>query len=231
MSCIEIKIDNCSVPDVNSRGPDFKCIQCDVGFYVNSTFTCTAVPSQIEYCGIYESESTCQLCFNNYVLVSNKKKCILSNTIENFIDKNCLNSYISPEPICNLCDVGYYFEVPNDKLLLNPQNDQIATRASTGLLSPGSGREVFAKVGLLQDQLEEQLSNKCVACPNNQEGACIMCYPKNPSFCMMCNSGYTHDSDGTCTLTEPKPPVEEPELARVLSAVFALAFILMMINE
>ena len=171
-----------------------------MGFYVNEDFTCTAVPSQIEYCGIYDTSNTCKLCFNNYVLVSNKKKCVLSTSIEDYIDKNCLNSFISPEPICNLCQQGYYFQVPTEKLLIKSTDTQIANR-----VLESNGNEPLAKVGLVIDELNDQIANPCVACPNINEG-CTMCYPKNPSFCLLCQEGYTHDSDGTCTLTEPLPP-------------------------
>jgi hypothetical protein len=228
LSCIEIKIDNCNIPDVNSKGPNFKCSQCDVGFYVNSDFTCTAVPSQIEYCGIYESESTCQLCFNNYVLVSNKKKCVLSNTIENFIDNNCLNSYISPEPICNVCNFGYYFEVPTEKLLIDSSTDTIASKTTPNRTFASQGRQAYAKVGLLQDELENQLNNKCISCPDNSDNSCAICYPKNPSFCVLCNTGYTHESDGTCTLTDPLPPPPEEESVQILNTFRVLIWSIML---
>jgi hypothetical protein len=202
-------------------------VQCDVGFYVNDSFTCTAVPSQIEYCGIYATENTCELCFNNYVLVSNKKKCILSNTIENYIDTNCLNSFISPEPICNICKLGYYFQVPEENLLYVPPDLQKSETAR--ILGASEGNEKLGKAALLTDQLKTQISNQCVLCPNSGEGGCAICYPKNPEFCSMCMSGYTHNSDGTCELTEPKPappPTIGVDVLRVWGMFIALALVL-----
>ena len=122
----------------------------------------------------------------------------MSNTIEDYIDRNCLNSFISPEPICNVCQLGFYFQVPEDKMLISPKSEERVLAAD--------GNSARAKTALLKNELEGQTDNQCVACPNSGEGGCAVCYPKNPEFCSMCSSGYTHDSNGTCELTEPKPP-------------------------
>lgn len=204
LSCIEISIANCSAPDYDSIGPNFKCKQCNVGFYLNTTSGCTAVPEQIEYCGIYDTSETCALCFNNYVLLSNRKKCVLSTSIENYIDQNCLNSFFVSEMVCNVCMPGYYFEIDdNVKLNVKTETSVQTTDASARVL----GSVPSSKVGLLIDEFESSIKKGCVQCPV-KEGikSCALCYPKNPDFCVLCNMGFTHDSDGTCSATDPTPP-------------------------
>ena len=53
-----------------------------------------------------------------------------------------------------------------------------------------------------------------------------MCYPKNPSFCLMCKAGYTHDSDGICNLTEPLPPPEPPSSIYLIKVYQFISFII-----
>ena len=236
LSCIEIDIKNCAIPDVGSKGPNFKCKQCNVGFYVNADFKCTAVPEQIEYCGIYETSHTCALCFNNYVLLSNKKKCVLSNEIQTYIDSNCLNSFISPDPICNLCMPGYYFEVDPKDLLTNTTNETVSsggedsdsdtdtdTNADTNADTDTDTtvQSKLAKVGLLLDDTEKTNKN-CVPCPNNE--GCAQCYPKNPSFCLICKPGYTHNSNGTCLETDP-----EDDPGPIITSAFIFSIELMFV--
>lgn len=229
LSCIEILIDNCAVPDENSIGPNFKCLQCNVSFYVNEQFTCTAVPEQIEFCGIYETADTCALCFNNYVLVSNKKKCVLSTEIEKFIDINCLNSFISASPICNLCTFGFYFEVDADALLIDDSSSTLSSSKLDSSSLPVHESSVFSKVGLLKDEFENESNRKCVPCPQ-ADNSCALCYPKNPKFCMICAPSYTHDSEGFCTKTFPDDETDDSnQFAGILNIRTILLLIIVII--
>ena len=155
-------------------------------------------------------------------MLSNRKKCVLSNEIENLIDKNCLNSFITEKPLCNICDPGFYFEVDPSAILIT---------IPTGLTA-SSGLENISFSTKLKKTTESNLSKNCVACPNNQNNSCILCYPKNPSFCLMCSSGFTHSSDGKCAETNPTTSGPSgPTSVKIFSALSLISLIILFVTE
>lgn len=95
---------------------------------------------------------------------------------------------------------GYYFAI-EEGVKLNTDSQLGSSKADTGENNVQSVPS--NKSGLLIDEFENSIKKGCVQCPIvNGIKSCALCYPKNPEFCLLCNSGFTHDSDGKCTQTE-----------------------------
>ena len=154
-NCVQISIANCLTPDEKSQGPKFKCKVCVTSFYLTEDFACSAVLNQIDNCAIYNNATTCSLCFNGYVLTQDMKSCSNDAHVLSQVDSNCLNSYVLPSPVCNMCSernifslnasTGNYSCVPCDNSLVkgcsvcNPSNTTVCLSCSPGYFQKTDG--------------------------------------------------------------------------------------------
>jgi hypothetical protein len=112
--CAEMRIDDCLEPDLESKGPDFKCSVCQTSFYLDGNGKCSAVSTNIPNCYLYESATKCSRCFPGLALGPLKTECVKVEFVERNIDPYCQFSVITEETVCNACAVGYSMRTSSD---------------------------------------------------------------------------------------------------------------------
>jgi hypothetical protein len=113
-NCVSINIPNCMTPDNTTLSPNFQCKVCQTSFFLNSNGGCTAVPTNIPFCYLYSSATTCSTCFSGYVLTPLKTSCVINTYLRNVLDPNCQYSVLLSSPICNACKPGFTLQMGSD---------------------------------------------------------------------------------------------------------------------
>lgn len=152
-NCVAISIPNCLTPDNSTLSPNFKCLVCQTSFYLNANGGCTAVPSNIPYCYLYSSATTCSTCFTGYVLSPLNTSCVINTYLRGVMDPNCQFAVLLNNPVCNACRPGYTMQSnPNGTvscvqcdpsnpfcLVCDPKNTSSCLACAAGYTQSASG--------------------------------------------------------------------------------------------
>jgi hypothetical protein len=106
LSCVPITDTNCI--RFNIMHP-FLCFVCKPDYYPANS-VCTLVRVAINFCSVYDSDSTCSVCNSGYVLTVNKTACIRTTTVLALFDTQCSLMAVMSTPVCTKCAPGYYFQ-------------------------------------------------------------------------------------------------------------------------
>lgn len=106
LNCVAGNIANCV--EYEAKEPP-RCNVCQKNFYPDELGQCIAVTTPIEYCLVYDTNSTCVRCDSNTALNANKTACLTQTQTFHAIDYNCDDSAETAKPVCSVCTAGYYF--------------------------------------------------------------------------------------------------------------------------
>ena len=102
-SCLPVNISGCVTSSNN------KCVLCDSNSKPSSDGSSCGLLSSIKTnCSGYNSDEKCIRCVTPYILDPESGACLIEESMEKFLDPNCLNFRLSPE--CNTCKAGFYFD-------------------------------------------------------------------------------------------------------------------------
>jgi hypothetical protein len=101
-SCLAVNISNCRENKLD------KCALCDPTFKPNADGTiCTSVVNSKPNCSGYDYLENCIQCETPYIFNPELGTCLIEESMEKFLDPNCLHFRLSPK--CNACKEGFYF--------------------------------------------------------------------------------------------------------------------------
>lgn len=103
------KVDNSNCIVSSSYFP-FSCEECAENYFPKKG-KCEKLLRKIPGCERYSSEFTCKVCDDKTILTPNKKQCIDESSLPLQRDPNCQNFVMTSEPICKLCETGYFLDV------------------------------------------------------------------------------------------------------------------------
>ena len=105
---------------------------------------------------------------------------------------NC--KYYSGKTLCKQCREGFYLDHENKRCLINPSYDENCAEFEYSTECAVCDFGYYMKDG------------ECEAC--GTDGSCAFCDPGNPSRCLMCRFGYTHDGNNCAETSEGSGEVE-----------------------
>ena len=106
ISCIQLVVPNCELPDEKSMGPTFKCLKCSKNYHLTGDKQCSEILNKINFCDYYDKDKKCSTCTVGYILSDSKEKCIALNFLDDYKDKNC-NIYHHSYG-CSACEQGFF---------------------------------------------------------------------------------------------------------------------------
>lgn len=151
ISCVPLIVANCDVPDSNTLGPNFGCLQCSTSYYY-SAGQCLQVQSTIPNCKYYINGTNCLSCYGIYIVSFDQLSCTNSQYLTAFADPNCSASYLNLT--CQLCTLGFYLQkgiciaCPTNStvcLQCNPYNLSSCLLCQYGYYQVENGSCIFTK--------------------------------------------------------------------------------------
>jgi hypothetical protein len=106
LDCVQISLQNCVKFELEEP---YECVQCEPLFYPNSEGVCEAVATEIKNCLSYSDKDRCEKCQRGSALSQDKQNCIFTPEVVAVLDRNCIDSAIPENPVCNTCNLGYRF--------------------------------------------------------------------------------------------------------------------------
>jgi hypothetical protein len=103
--CKSSPIPNCTKAKYDFITQKIICLECEAGYFINEQSTCARSSVIISNCLLYERDSYCKLCDNNYTLSNTGKICFFNNGPDS---EFCLKSKYLSNLKCEMCNYGYY---------------------------------------------------------------------------------------------------------------------------
>ena len=155
VDCVAGTITNCVAYDI--KEPQ-RCLTCSGNFFTTGA-SCQPTTVTIKNCVVYDSESTCSQCAPGTALSLDQKTCSTNVFTYRSIDPFCTSSFITAEPICSVCDAGFYLYKDPNVSSAKPKCVSCSTANEGCLLCNG------------------EKDNACLACKPgfymNKSGVCI----------------------------------------------------------
>ena len=170
--CIAFAISNCDV-----LGFADICDQCKIGYFF---FTKECEILNVSDCKIFLTANICSECIDGFYLASGR--CFEANPITDCIE------YSSKEE-CKKCKTGLILD-PDKKSCSSLQTSENAFKNTACYSYERLRTCVVCNPGFYFEE------GVCTACSAGE--GCRYCRPEDPTYCIMCSTGYFHNNDKKC---------------------------------